>query len=190
MLSSLEALDHAIFDWVATFHAPWLDLVMLAATHAGAKAFLWLVVAAIAFVFPARRAGAWRTFLAIGLTALIVDGITKPLVWRDRPYVALAAEGDVRVVDAKPASSSFPSGHAANAAAGATALSLLFPSAQLLWWALAATVAVSRVYVGVHFPLDVLAGLTLGFLCARFVLGGIQPQHAPFALTPSRPDQA
>jgi len=185
MLSFLQTLDYALFDWLTRVHVPWLDTAMVTASHVGAKAFVWLVVAGIAAVFRERRAGAWRVALAIGLTAFVVDGIAKPLIWRDRPYVALAADRDVRVIDAKPTSSSFPSGHAANAVAGATALSLVLPSARIVWWILAALIALSRVYVGVHFPLDVLAGALFGFLCARLVLGDVKPQHAPFAIHPA-----
>ncbi len=204
MLSSLATLDHALFDWLTTFHAPWLDTVMLAASHVGVGGFAWLVIAEILFLFPERRAGAWRVALAIGLTALIVDGVVKPLIWRDRPYIALASahaggvkvglahaggvkentEREVRVIDAKPPSSSFPSGHAANAVAGAIALSQVLPSARAVWWLIAATIALSRIYVGVHFPLDVLAGALIGFLCARLVLAGVKSQHADFTLGP------
>jgi undecaprenyl-diphosphatase len=188
------SIDHALFTWINTSHAPWLDTVMLAGSHVGVGGFLWLVIAGIAFVFPERRASAWRVVLAVGLASSIVDGVVKPLIWRDRPYIALAlahaggvkenADRDVRVIDAKPRSSSFPSGHAANAMAGAAALSQLLPGVRIVWWTLAATIAVSRIYLGVHFPFDVLSGALLGLLCARLVLGGVKPQHASFVIGP------
>ena len=57
---------------------------------------------------------------------------------------------------------SFPSGHAATAFAGAVALSYLWRRGAPLFFLLAAAIAFSRVYVGVHFPGDVLAGAALG----------------------------
>lgn len=180
-MSVFTSLDRAIFTWINTSHAPWLDTVMLAASHVGRGGVVWLVVAGLCFLFPARRAGAWRWVLTLALTALVVDGVTKPLVWRDRPYLVLA---DVRVIDAKPPSSSFPSGHAALAVAGAVAASHVLPEARLVWWMLAATIAISRMYVGVHFPLDVLAGALVGLLCARLVLGDVRRQHATVAIGP------
>ena len=62
-------------------------------------------------------------------------------------------------------SRTFPSGHAANAFAGAMVLSRLVPGVQVAWWALASAIAFSRVYLGVHHPLDVLAGAVIGAIC-------------------------
>lgn len=154
---------------------------MLAASHVGMGGSVWLVVAGILFVFPSRRAGAWRLILTIGLAALVVDGIMKPLIWRDRPYVVLA---HARVIDAQPTTSSLPSGHAALAVAGAVAASHVLPAARVAWWTLALVTVVSRIYVGVHFPSDALAGALVGLLCAGLVLRDVKAQHAAWAVGP------
>lgn len=180
-MSQLIALDHALFDWINTFHAAWLDTVMLTASHVGVGGGVWLTLAAISAVFPARRAAAWRVILTIALSSLVVNGVVKPFIWRDRPFKVL---GDVRVIDAQPQSSSFPSGHAANAIAGAVATSQMLPGATVIWWLLGATIAISRIYVGVHFPLDVLSGSILGLMCAYFVLRDVKPHGERFAILP------
>lgn len=169
MPSSLASLDHALLAWLTPVRAPWLDTLMLTASDLGARGFIWLVIAAIACVFPARRADAWRVLLTLVLVYLLVDGVLKSLVWRPRPFDVLT---DSYLIAARPVTSSFPSGHAASAFAGAIATSRLLPRLRPLWFALAALVAYSRIYVGVHFPFDVLAGAALGTLCAWFVLGG------------------
>ena len=56
----------------------------------------------------------------------------------------------------------FPSGHAALAFAGAVVLTRVLPAGRIVWWVLAAATAYSRVYLGVHYPLDVLAGAVVG----------------------------
>jgi len=65
-----------------------------------------------------------------------------------------------------PHDASFPSGHAATSFAAATMLSLSFPRFAPFLYVLAAAIAFSRVYVGVHYPLDVIGGAALGVLIA------------------------
>ncbi|MCA1586876.1 MAG: phosphatase PAP2 family protein [Acidobacteria bacterium] len=142
---------------------------MLAVTDLGGRGFVWVAIALIAFVIPERRADAWRSLLTILVTFLLVDGMLKPLIWRDRPFDVFP---DDVLIAARATTSSFPSGHAASAFAGALATSRLLPGARALWFVLAVLIAYSRLYLGVHFPLDVLAGAVIGTLCALFVLGG------------------
>lgn len=180
-MASLLALDRALFDWLATWHAPWLDVVMVVASYLGIAGGVWLAVAGVAFFSPSRRPGAWRLLLAVGLASLMVDGIIKPLVGRDRPYVG---HDGVRVIYIKTGTPSFPSGHAALSMAGAAAASQIFPAGRIAWWILAAAIAISRVYVGVHFPIDILAGTIVGLLCAWVAMRDVKPHAARFEITP------
>ena len=77
-----------------------------------------------------------------------------------------------RVYGYKPTTRSFPSGHAASAIAGAYALARLAPEARAIFWILAVLIAFSRVYLGVHYPADVLAGALLGLAVGKFVWEG------------------
>lgn len=169
MLAWLARLDHATLVHLTPYRASWLDDLMLAVTDLGARGFVWVVIAVVASVFPARRADAWRSILTILVTFLVVDGMLKPVIWRDRPFDAFP---DGWLIAARATTSSFPSGHAASAFAGALATSRVLPSGRALWFLLAVLIAYSRVYLGVHFPADVLAGGILGTLCGLFVLGG------------------
>jgi len=96
--------------------------------------------------------------LAVGLAAGLT-GILKDLVDRARP--ALADPGIVALVTT-PSSPSFPSGHAATAFAAAIAVGAFYPRIRWPLLGLATLVALSRVYLGVHYWLDVLAGAALG----------------------------
>jgi len=88
----------------------------------------------------------------------------KGLIGRDRPPVRYPEpEPLVRV----PHDHSFPSGHAATSFACATILAFAVPRLALPFYVLAAAIAFSRVYVGVHYPLDVLAGAVLGLAVSR-----------------------
>jgi len=122
--------------------------------------------------------------LSVALTFLLVDGVIKPIVHRDRPFEVLP---DARLIDSRPLTGSFPSGHAASAVAGALSVGRLLPAASIVWWPLAAVIAVSRIYVGAHWPSDVLAGLVIGWAMAWFVLGGSVPSVTPRQADRARP---
>ncbi|MFE2287085.1 phosphatase PAP2 family protein [Streptomyces sp. NPDC059443] len=144
----------------------WLDALISAWSTYGLALFALLMLAAW---WQARRAGtpAAVTALAVPLITLLAFGIDlllKSVVREDRPCQTLR----VPTLEACPAPGdwSFPSNHAALAAAAAVAL--LFVSRRLGAVALVAAVlmAVSRVWVGVHYPHDVLAGFIVGALVA------------------------
>jgi undecaprenyl-diphosphatase len=75
---------------------------------------------------------------------------------------------------AVPHSASFPSGHTATAFAAATVLTALVPRAAAVWFVLAAAIAYSRLYVGVHFPLDLAGGIAVGVATALLLLEAVR----------------
>jgi undecaprenyl-diphosphatase len=123
----------------------------------------WPVLAAVG-AFGDTRAG-WRlpraalaASLAAGLGALAATGL-KEIVDRARPPLGGV---DVTAVVAVPGSASFPSGHAATAFAAATVVAFLHPRLRIPAIGIAALVALSRVYLGVHYWSDVVVGSALG----------------------------
>ncbi len=111
--------------------------------------------------------------LAIAAGDLLSYRVIKPLVARPRPERAVSG-----VVMRAPASGAlgFPSNHAVNMGAAAAVLTVAYPGGAYAFWGAAALVAYSRVYVGAHYPADVLAGLllgaALGWPWALLMLGG------------------
>lgn len=168
-------LDSSLLHHVIQLRRPWLDDVMLLSSALGAAGFIWWVTALITMVFPNKRAAAWRMILVVFFTWVVADVTMKPLFGRARPF---EADPGITVIDARPQSRSFPSGHAAMAMAGAIAGSRLIPYSAWFWWPLGVIVAVSRVYIGVHWPSDVAAGMLVGLACVGFVLGGRQVSGA------------
>ena len=147
---------------------------MLLASALGAGGFIWWVTALITAVFPNKRAAAWRMLLAGFLTWGVSEYALKPLFDRARPF---EVDPTITVIDARPTTAAFPSGHAAMAFAYALAGSRMIPGSAWIWWPLAAIIAVSRVYIGVHWPSDVIGGAVVGLACAWFALGGPRPAH-------------
>ena len=110
----------------------------------------------------ARRA-AWRGLGSVAAASTAANVIGKGLAGGRRPYADLPVPSRLRRV---PRSSSFPSGHAANAAAFATGAAIEMPSLAGPGIALASAVGASRVATGVHYPSDVLAGTAIGAAAA------------------------
>jgi membrane-associated phospholipid phosphatase len=160
-----DPVDRAARDALAHPLGPGADLTIGAVTDlgsvyglAGIATTLWL---------GGRRRPAVDAALA-GSLAWVVAQSLKPTLHRPRPYQVDAAARLVAV----PAGSSWPSGHSAVAAATATSLSPhLGPVPRLVSAGFVGTVALSRLYVGVHHLTDVVAGVAAGHLCARAVRG-------------------
>jgi undecaprenyl-diphosphatase len=109
-------------------------------------------------------------FLLVATGALLADTLAqlgKVATDRERPPVTIA---EPEALVELPGSSSFPSGHSATSFACATLLAYLMPRFAIPLYVLAALIAFSRSYVGVHYPLDVLAGAALGFVTAVSLL--------------------
>jgi membrane-associated phospholipid phosphatase len=145
--------DRHLEAWQATHRAGALDPIFKGLTYAGTYGAVWVVLAAV-FALALRRPQIFvLTLLADGIGELVADGL-KAAIPRARPHV--------HALVARPNTHSFPSGHATTSFACATVLAFAVPRLRLPLLLLAAAIAWSRVYVGVHYPLDVLAGALLG----------------------------
>jgi undecaprenyl-diphosphatase len=135
-----------------------LDPVFVVVTTIGNVGLVWIVLAAVLAI-------AWRrlhVFLLVTAGVFLADLLAlgvKVLTDRARPY---AAEPDPEPLVDAALDLSFPSGHAATSFAGATLLASRVPRFAVPLFLLAAAVAWSRIYVGVHYPADVLVGALLG----------------------------
>ncbi|RZL74411.1 MAG: phosphatase PAP2 family protein [Rhodococcus sp. (in: high G+C Gram-positive bacteria)] len=160
-LRRIHRADEIVFDRSANLNPSRADRVMRFLSLAANKGVLWWCVAAVLGLVGGRaRRGGVRGLLSLGLASGVANGVLKPLFPRRRPPARVWA--NVLRGVAIPRSSSFPSGHAASAAAFTTGVALESPAAAAVVAPLAAAVAYSRVHNGVHWPSDVLAGLALG----------------------------
>lgn len=161
-LDKLIELDCELFDKVARSHTPLLDRTLPRLSHAANHSMLWIASGGLLTAFGGRRGkrAALRGLGSIAVTSLTVNQGLKHLVRRPRP--SLRRVPAVRHLRSQPLTTSFPSGHAASAAAFAVGVSAEFPKARVPLGALAAAVGYSRTYVGVHYPLDVLVGAGIG----------------------------
>ena len=160
-------LDCRLFGEVARRHAPALDRTLPPLSNAANHSKLWLSIACCFTAGGGRRGrrAAVRGLGSVAVTSLVVNQGIKRIVRRPRP--SLRDVPVVRRVPVAPFTTSFPSGHAASAAAFATGAAAELAPAGVPLTVLAAAVAGSRTYVGVHYPVDVVAGALAGASVAR-----------------------
>jgi undecaprenyl-diphosphatase len=154
----VEALDRRGVEWLSGLHWPVVTPVMTALTAAGAHGILWIAIGLVAAVWLRRPLVLVAVVAAVEASAF-ADGVLKSAIGRERPPLA---DPKVHPLIALPHDPSMPSGHAMMAFAGAVVLAAVLPRARWVLLALAAGVAVSRVYLGVHYPSDVIVGAGLG----------------------------
>jgi undecaprenyl-diphosphatase len=153
--------DRHLESWIAGHRVSALDPVFRWLTYAGTWGAIWLVIALVLAVMRRR----WQILLWVAvadLAAQLSTELLKELIHRHRPHV--------HTLVALPHSHSFPSGHAASSFACAVVLAAFAPRLRWPLYILAGLIAVSRAYVGVHFPLDVVAGALWGDLLGRLTL--------------------
>jgi YegS/Rv2252/BmrU family lipid kinase len=157
MKRSLLRVDRRLVRSAERHRSPLLDELFTGASQIANRSLLWFALAGLFAAFGDRRGkqAAADGLVAIALASAIANGPVKLVVRRARP------SGPVPLVR-PPRTTSFPSGHAASAFAFAVAASREMPPTALLVIPLAAVVSSSRVYVGVHYPSDVLLGAALG----------------------------
>jgi undecaprenyl-diphosphatase len=146
--------------------AGWLNPVFESLSLVGRLGAIWVAIAIVLAVM-------WRRWGILALTAVSV--LLAELGARGLKEVFGVERPSTRYATPKPLvhaphDPSFPSGHAATSFAAATILTATVPRWAPAWVLVAAAIAFSRVYVGVHYPLDILGGAVLGVLIALLVL--------------------
>jgi len=158
----LLAWDAAIFRAIHHgLHVPALDPVMMWLTAPGAFRFVLFVLVGAAFL--ARGARGALALAVLVATIAVSDQVSargiKPIFRRQRPSVVLA---DTRPLFGVRHTWSFPSNHAVNFTAAVPIVATVFPIATVPAIVVAAAVSFSRIYVGDHWPSDVLGGILIG----------------------------
>lgn len=161
-MAELQAIDESIVLWVQdNLRSDMITPFIQTLTRLGDYGLLWIGFSLILMINKDTRKAGKLSLISIALCFLVNNLILKNLVDRDRPYEVL---NELKILIERQPDSSFPSGHAANSLASSIVFFKLFEKKKSKYGILTAglIMALSRVYVGVHYLSDVLVGITVG----------------------------
>lgn len=168
----VSTVDYALFLKIVNSHNQYFDHIMIYLTTYGREVF-WILAIIFLFIFGKKEGRRTAAFIALVIIILIPLGIvSKQIIERPRPLIP---ESDFLI--ASESQYSFPSGHALIVSAGAAISIALYRNSfkelliSILLVAEAGLVCFSRVYVGGHYPLDIIAGILLGVGISFIVIG-------------------
>lgn len=163
--------DGQLLLWLKeAFSHPVLDEIMIFVSSLGNKGMIWIAIGILFLLFGVKnkkwRRGGLLVLLSLAANFLACNVVLKPLLDRTRPYYVL----DYTPLIPPVGDPSFPSGHTAASFAAATAIYAINRNWGIAAYILATVMGFSRLYLGVHFPTDVLAGALVGTAAAGIVI--------------------
>lgn len=167
MWDNLLQLDGQILLWIQdNLRFDFLTPVLIAITNLGNAGIFWILLTVVLLCMKKTRKVGCMSAVALLMTLLVDNILLKNLVARTRPYEVV--EGLNRLIE-KQKDFSFPSGHTGSSFASAIVCFLELPKKYgVVLLILAVLIAWSRLYLGVHYPTDVLAGAAIGIAAAFF----------------------
>lgn len=155
-------LDFALLDLIRKHIAcDFLDRVVPVITHLGDGGYFWIAIILLLLVFKKTRKYGVAMAIAMLMNLVLCNLTLKPLIARPRPF----ALREVTLLIPQPGEHSFPSGHTASSFAAAGALLFMGAKGRIPALIMALLIGLSRLYLYVHYPTDVLGGILLGLAC-------------------------
>lgn len=156
-MESIPSIDKYLVVALSKFRADGLTGLMKIMTKIG-DGYVWAVICIVVAIINPKVGGA---IIIASLTQIIVQQIVKHIFCRERPYIA---HDDIFYIIPPPDKFSFPSGHTAAAFVMVFAIFHFYPLFFGLILVVACLIAISRVYLGLHYPSDILGGIILGYI--------------------------
>ena len=167
ILSRIKIFDNYILSVIRKYlKNRYLDILMPIVTSMGNLGIIWIAMAiALLLDKPYKTIGA-IIILTLIISTIVGEGIVKHMVKRVRPC---NEKNNINLLISKPISYSFPSGHTSSSFAVAGVLSMYFGEYKIIFMTIAFLIALSRLYLYVHYPTDVIGGIIIGMLCSKLV---------------------
>lgn len=164
-MQPLWQIEGPLLLWIQeNLRQDWLTPIMQVITRFGDGGIFWIAFCILLLCIPRSRKMAIAPSLSLALNGLVTNVWLKNVIGRVRPYVRFS---DLVVLTTLPSDTSFPSGHTAASFAVAAGVYMAgWRKAGTALYIFAAMIGFSRMYLGVHFPSDVIGGAIVGVLCA------------------------
>ena len=171
MAEWITSLDYTILAWIQeNLRIEWLTPLVRLITSLGNAGIFWIILSVVLLFFKRTRKAGALALVSLLICFLVTNVWLKNMVARMRPYERYE---DIILLVAKAVDYSFPSGHTASSfAAAGVYWRYLNKKAGIGLMILAAGIGLSRLYVGIHYPSDVLVGWIVGFACSQIVYYG------------------
>jgi undecaprenyl-diphosphatase len=168
MISLIQKFDSSILLYIKdNMHGIIMNKSMIISTYLGNGGIIWVMIIAILILNKKYRKIGFMALGALILSTVLGEEILKNVVKRIRPSEGIPT-WDLLI--AKPLSYSFPSGHTTSSFAVAGILAKYFKCYAFGFLGLAALIGFSRLYLYVHYPTDILAGMILGLICSVIII--------------------
>jgi len=156
-------MDFNILYFLNDLHTPLLDKLMVFITELGSGGLIWIVITIIMLLNKKTRKIGICSAISLVLSLLFCNILLKNIIARPRPCWI---DESIKLLVAVPDDYSFPSGHTSSSFSSAVSIFLYNKKSSVPFLMLACLISFSRLYLFVHFPTDVLAGLILGITLA------------------------
>ncbi len=164
----ITQIDFFILNAIQGIRNPFLDFVMPIITFLGSGGIIWITAAIILIIFRKSRKVGISVIVSLVIGLILSTLLLKNIVCRARPFNTPGALLNVSniLIGAPSGVFSFPSGHAVSSFSAATAMFMYDKKIGTVAFALAGLISFSRLYLYVHFPSDIIAGMIFGALFA------------------------
>jgi len=168
MISLVQRFDNSILLFIKdNMHGVIMDNSMVISTYLGNGGIIWIIIVSILMINKKYRKIGFMALGALILSTILGEEILKNVIRRIRPSENISA---IDLLISKPLSYSFPSGHTTSSFAVAGVLAKYFKRYAVAFLGLASLIGFSRLYLYVHYPTDILAGIVLGLLCSEIMI--------------------
>ena len=157
----ITQIDFAILDYIQQHLSNSVsDKIMSAITHLGDYGLLWIGLCIVLMAVPRTRKSGFALAIAMIAGLVMCNLLLKNIVARPRPFVI----NDFPIIIPPPHGYSVPSGHSSNSFIAATVIGMRYKKFAIPSYVLATLIALSRIYLYVHYPSDVITGAVCGII--------------------------